>query len=94
MVLIILFKKNKCSISDVYSITPSIFKVNKKKNKCLKNKKDAVSQSLQHLKDDKLFEILIDFIIYIAWKDMYCRYQVSIRRLCCYICKRRIDKLS
>ena len=68
MVLIILFKKNKCSISDVHSITPSIFKVNNKKNKCLKNKKDAVSQSLQHLKDDMLFEILIDFIIYIAWK--------------------------
>jgi len=39
MVLIILCKKNKCSISDVHSITPSIFKVNKKKNKCLKNKK-------------------------------------------------------
>lgn len=59
-----------------------------------KIKKDAVSQSLQHLKDDKLFEILIDFILYIAWKDMYGRYQVSIRRLCCYICKKRIDKLS
>ena len=54
---------------DVHSITPYIFKVNKKKNKCLKKIKiDAVSLYLQHLKDDKLIEILIVFSCFIAWK--------------------------
>ena len=65
---------------DVHSITPYIFKVNKKKNKCLKKIKiDAASLYLQHLKDDKLFEILIAFLVLLLGKDIYGRYCVSIR---------------
>lgn len=44
-----------------------------------KIKIDAASLYLQHLKDDKLFEILIAFLVLLLGKDRYGRYCVSIR---------------
>ena len=44
-----------------------------------KIKIDAVSLYLQHLKDDKLFEILIVFLVLLLGNDRYGRYCVSIR---------------
>ena len=44
-----------------------------------KIKIDAVSLYLQHLKDDKLIEILIAFLVLLLGKDRYSRYCVSIR---------------